>query len=270
MSRVCNCWLLSITPKRPLLQKHHRNCARRRRSGTIKSNSFFRAEGYFRIDLRMGNVNWDWLRIRCAKKVPASVNELNVQGSGTLYIEVLWTREPPRNHPLDHYVINARSVLQRYGYRLVVSPGTAFVASRLIDFASDIVCSPAGNLDVLNKIVTARREYLRKTALVVVLGAARQHTDADLDPNALLGKMIGREYGVFGNPYVVINFKKTSADGMTLLHEMGHAAGFHGHEDDEGRRTAVSHHRIMSYGPRRNTLTAEQVENFNKAFFRRM
>jgi hypothetical protein len=243
-------------------------CRTRALSNSQKQFTFLR-EGYFRIDLRMDTGNWDWLRIRCANQKPAEAADLNAQGSGTLNLQVLWTRLPPPNHPLVHYVTNARMLLEQHGFRLSVSPGTTYVASRLIDFPRDIVCTHAGNLDDLSPVVTARQEYGIANSLVVVLGPARQHTDANQDPGNLNGITVGSEYGVSGNPYVLINFNNVTADGMTLVHEMGHAAGQVGHDDEGANVTPTRYHRAMSYGPRRNALTAAQVANFNQAFFRR-
>lgn len=62
------------------------------------------------------------------------------------------------------------------------------------------------------------------------------------------------------NPFVVLNVHTPAVDGATLLHEMGHAAGFCDHSQ------VTSH--FMSYGTMRNEVTAGHITNFSKAFFR--
>jgi hypothetical protein len=216
----------------------------------------FLKEGFFRLELRMGQTNWDWARVRCASKAEATAA---AKGSGTLYVDVLWAGNPPPQ-TLQHYVINARMVLERHGFKLRVTPGTTPTSPSQLDFRDQVVAQVGQNIEDLAKLVVKRPEY-QSGNLVVVAASARQHTDPDKDTGGLMGLTVGSDYGVTGNPFVLIAANNASADGMTLLHEMCHAAGFHDHNFDQPRS-------IMSYGPRRNELQAERVRQLDAAFFK--
>jgi hypothetical protein len=225
----------------------------------------FLKEGWFRVELRMGDVNWDWARIKSVAK--ATAKKSSVKGSGALNLEILWAGKPSNNN-LPHYLTNARILLEQYGFKLNFNMNGDFQSSKLLDFQKDIVVSAAGNLDELAKVVVQRPEYKKGDSLVVVMGAARQHTDADKDDGGFRGICVGEEYGVTGNHFVLLNYNGTSPDGMTLLHEMTHAAGYHGHPGESGRK-ADTPRNVMTYGWRRNELDEEGLRKLNAAFFRK-
>jgi hypothetical protein len=228
----------------------------------------FRKEGRFRLDLRMGTAVWDWARIFVnAGKAVAPKSEL--KGSGTLNLEILWTGRPD-NNPLPHYISNTRNLLQHYGFKLNFNINGDYQPSKLIDFKTEVIVSAAGNLDQLAKVVVARPEYKKGDSVVVVMAPARQHTDAAMDDGSLNGISVGSDYGVTGNMFVLMNYNKVVPDGMTLLHEMCHCAGYHGHAGENGRpvNREQNARNVMAYAHRRNELDAEAVRNLNAAFFR--
>src|SRR4051794_24861742 len=63
--------------------------------------------------------------------------------------------------------------------------------------------------------------------------------------------------------YVIINSDLTSKDGVTLLHEIGHAADL-GHQ---GTGTSDAVENFMNYGENRTNMTAIQVKAIAKGYF---
>lgn len=227
----------------------------------------FNREGKFRLDLRMGNTVWDWARIWVNGAKPAAPKS-DLKGSGTLNLEILWTGRPGNNN-LPHYINNARILLQHYGFKLNFNINGDFQSSKLIDFPKDIIASPIGNLDKLAKVVIERPEYKKANSLVVVMGPAREHTEAEKDDGRFDGISVGPDYGVVGNMFVLVNYNKMVPDGMTLLHEMCHCAGYYAHPGQNGRPYNESSPRnVMAYAWRRNELDTEAVRLLNTAFFR--
>ena len=69
--------------------------------------------------------------------------------------------------------------------------------------------------------------------------------------------------------FVLLNYNKMVPDGMTLLHEMCHCAGYHDHAGESGRpKDEAVLRNVMAYAWRRNELDAEAVRLLNGAFFR--
>ena len=67
-------------------------------------------------------------------------------------------------------------------------------------------------------------------------------------------------------PFVVINSEEESQDGVTLLHEMGHAANVPGRKDAPVGKDDVVHN-FMEYGENRNDMHKQQVIAIAKAYF---
>jgi hypothetical protein len=67
-------------------------------------------------------------------------------------------------------------------------------------------------------------------------------------------------------PFVVINSEEESQDGVTLLHEMGHAADVPGRKDAPVGKDDVVHN-FMEYGDNRNDMHKQQVIAIAKAYF---
>jgi hypothetical protein len=221
-----------------------------------QSQFTFLQEGFFRLELRMDKSNWDWARVRCAKKAAATPV---AKGSGTLNVEVLWVGSPSST-VLQHNITNSRMILEKHGFKLSVTPGAEVTSDRQLSFTGPVIVQPGQNLEDLAKVVVKRSEYT-SGKLVLVMASARQHTDADKDNGGFRGIAVGPDYGVTGNQFILINSDAASADGMTLVHEMCHVAGFHDHNFEQ-------HRNVMSYGPRRNELEAERVKQLDKAFFK--
>ena len=67
-------------------------------------------------------------------------------------------------------------------------------------------------------------------------------------------------------PFVVINSEEESQDGVTLLHETGHAADVPGRKDAPVGKDDVVHN-FMEYGDNRNDMHKPQVIAIAKAYF---
>jgi hypothetical protein len=221
----------------------------------------FIKEGTFRVELRNGTAVWDWMRLTISNKLTSGWKDYQAVASGTLKVQVLWTKEPPAQNPLQYYALVATMLLKQHGLALDIKPGLDFVSSARLEFEKDIVASPAGNLDDLHRKLKQNIEYNKGERLMVVLGPARQHTDADKDPGDLAGKTVSSaDTGIPGNPFIVLNVNHTSRDGATLLHEMCHVAGFQDHNFEDPTN-------VTSYGKFRNRLQRERIQELSSAFF---
>lgn len=221
---------------------------------------FFGDSTSYRIILKMGTAVWDWMRVHVTKNTPDVIANHAV-ASGTLNVEVLWA--VPQGvgfNFLPHSMTVTQLLLAKHGLKLKLNPGTAYDGTRFISgFEDGVICSYAkwGNLDRLANKLKENPRY-RKDALMVIMANAREESIQNGDNHK---KVTGVTVSQFKqvNPFVVLNVHTPAVDGATLLHEMGHAAGFCDHSE------TVSH--FMSYGTMRNEVTAGHITNFSKAFF---
>jgi hypothetical protein len=228
---------------------------------TVAAKRFqFKDTGNFRIALRMGGHVWDWMRVYVAQSAPDSIANKAVT-DGALNVDIVWAaKEGFGLNTLPHTVTVARLLLEKHGLKLNVNPGTGYNASRYLPgFESGIVCTygTGGNLEKVADSLKAK-SLSRSGALTVIMANARETADASQDSGRLAGATVSQYKQV--NPFVVLNLNTGSVDGATLLHEMGHAAGFCTHA-----KGAPAH--FMSYGAMRNEITKEHVANFRNSFF---
>jgi hypothetical protein len=226
----------------------------------------FSGKASFRVELRMGDSMWDWLRVDTTK-VPKDVGDYAAKGGGKVKVEVVWTKKPSMKNPMPHYKTVAEMMLKTHGYALDIK-GFEYNDSQKLNFGDIIVGvgGDNGNLGGLSQALSQQRaDYNRGDKLYVVVGPARQNADETKDPGNLAGQTVEKPQGALGKPYVVINMDSASADGATLLHEMCHAAGYH-HGDKNGVEDKDDKN-VMSYGSRRNLVHKDNIENLQKAFF---
>lgn len=199
----------------------------------------FKGVSTFRVELRMGDAMWDWLRVD-TKTAGKDSSTFAATGTGKVKVEVLWTKEPG-NNPMTHYKTVAEMMLKTHGYKLDIK-GDKFDQSRLLKFGDIItgVSGDNGNLGGLSQALAQQKaDYLRGDKLYVIVGRARQMENESADPANLAGQSVEKAQGALGKPYVVINMDISSSDGATLLHEMCHAAGYH-HGDDHVSKTTTT------------------------------
>jgi hypothetical protein len=225
-----------------------------------KEFQFFEESTTARIILKMGTAVWDWMRIHVTKNVPAGIANPTM-ASGKLNVEVLWAVPQGVGYNfLPHSMTVTELILAKHGLKLKLNPGTAYDSTRFISgFEDGVICSYAswGNLDKLaNKIKESPR--YRKDALMVVMANARQESIQNGDNHKKLNGVTVSQFKVV-NPFVVLNVHTPAVDGATLLHEMGHAAGFCDHSQ------TASH--FMSYGTMRNEVNGGHIKQFADSFF---
>jgi hypothetical protein len=225
-----------------------------------KEFQFFEQSTTARIILKMGSAVWDWMRIHITKNVPEVIAKHAVT-SGALNVEVLWS--VPQGvgfNFLPHSMTVTQLILGKHGLKLNLNPGTSYDSTRYIGgFDDGVICSynSWGNLDKLaNKLKESPR--YRKDALMVVMANAREESMQNADNHKKLTGVTVSQYKQV-NPFVVLNVHTPAVDGATLLHEMGHAAGFCDHSQ------TASH--FMSYGTMRNEVTGGHIDDFRKSFF---
>ena len=224
----------------------------------------FAAKGTYRIELRNGINVWDWLRVSCDVKPPETIADNKTKGSGTLNVHVVWaTAGPPHPDPLPHYITVARLLFEKHGFQLAITPITpTFSEPRIKGYEKGVVCEKNyGNVQGLAAEVAKLPQYSSGKSVVVVMANARQTIEEYQDDGSLAGQTVtSQEFGISGNPFIILNANNRALDGATLAHEMGHAAGFCDH-------SGVTSH-VMSYGPRRNELPSGRIQDLDKAFFR--
>jgi hypothetical protein len=225
-----------------------------------KEFQFFEESTSARIILKMGSAVWDWMRVYVTKNVPAAIANPTV-ASGNINVEVLWA--VPQGvgfNFLPHSTTVTDLILAKHGLKLKLNPGTAYDSTRFLGgFEDGVICSYAswGNLDKLaNKIKESPR--YRKDALMVVMANAREESVQNGDNHKKLNGVTVSQFKAV-NPFVVLNVHTPAVDGATLLHEMGHAAGFCDHSQ------TASH--FMSYGTMRNEVNGGHIQDFVKSFF---
>jgi hypothetical protein len=219
----------------------------------------FKKPNFYRLELKMGEAVWDWCRVDCDPK--NSVAPKEAMGSGTINLELLWSKQPkPGKNPIGWYVTVADLLLQKHGFKLNVVGGTEYTPGRALAFGEDVVVQKlVGNVSGLTAAVSKRPEYAKPNRVVVVCGPARQHIEEGKDFEPFQGQHIGKADENYGTPYALINTDERSPDGATLLHEVIHCAG--GQHNKRCRD-------VIDYGYRRNGLNADIVEYLQKAFFR--
>jgi hypothetical protein len=223
----------------------------------------FPKSGNFRIELRMGIHVWDWMRVACSPTVPGEHANLGAKGSGVLNLHVIWaTDKAPAANPLPHYITVASLLLEKHGFKLSITPGSAYYDSpRIRGFEAGVVCQKDyGNMQGLAAALKNNPVYAAGKKLVVVMANARETIEAWKDDGRLTGQAVMQDVTGGNPPFIILNVNSRSVDGATLVHEMGHAAGFCEHS------SAQAH--VMSYGPRRNQLPKRHITDFQNAFFR--
>jgi hypothetical protein len=226
----------------------------------------FKGRASFRVELRMGDAMWDWMRVDTTK-VPKDAADYSAKGTGKVKVEVVWTKQPASKNPMPHYKTVAEMMLKTHGYKLDIK-GFEYSDTRKLNFGDIIVGvgGDNGNLGGLSQALSSQMaDYNRGDKLYVVVGPARQNADQTKDPGNLAGQTVEKAQGATGKPYVVINVDNPSSDGATLLHEMCHAAGYH-HGDKNGVEDKDEKN-VMSYGTRRNLVHKDHIEDLQKAFF---
>lgn len=220
----------------------------------------FKESGQYRIVLKMGTAIWDWMRVYVMQQAPEAVANKEM-ATGTLNVDIIWAVKANVGiNYLPHAMQVSELLLAKHGLKLKINPNTEYSNARYLDgFENGIICryDQWGNLgEVADKLKA--KGFDRQNALTVIMGNAREVPNAEDDTKRLAGCTVSKYTQV--KPFVVLNVNAASVDGATLLHEMGHAAGFCDHE------SASSH--FMSYGTLRNEVTKGHIRNFAKAFFR--
>lgn len=220
-------------------------------------NFQFKESGQYRIVLKMGTAIWDWMRVYVMQKAPDSIAGKKVI-SGTINVNFVWAvSENVGINYLPHTLQVTELILAKYGLKLNAQHSKYTATRHLPGFEGGIVCryDQYGNLQKVHDQMVAKGFFV-DNALTVVMGNAREVPNASDDTKRLAGCTVSN----YKNKFIVLNVNAVSVDGATLLHEIGHAAGFCAHE------SAGSH--FMSYGTMRNEVTKGNIDQFAIAPFR--
>jgi hypothetical protein len=217
-----------------------------------------------RIVLKMGSAVWDWMRVHVKINVPAEISNRET-GTGTLKVEVMWAvPDGVGINSLPHATTVARLILAKHGMGLQVGPSLSWNPANYIRGFEDGVIASFHNWGNIGKL--AAKLPPKPDSVIVVMCNLR---DEPIQNNGNHKKVTGATFNLDGSAdntqkkrFIVLNVHAASVDGATLIHEMGHAAGFcckdSVHSDDS------SH--FMSYGTMRNEA-AGSIGKFQEAFF---
>ncbi len=182
-----------------------------------------------RVELVMNGTSvWDYFEVSVVSgSLPPGFNQQQDYvhpGNRKVLVTAFWSKNATPN-TFSHTAEVARLILARHGLVLHITPGVLPAAPHTLAF--DEVVQFGGQIEAL-------REQAEKTGLaadnklvVIVVPCSEKLDGAGEDSKTPYGWNFPA--GKFRRPFVVINSTKTSATAVTLLHEIGHAAGL-GHE----------------------------------------
>jgi hypothetical protein len=163
-----------------------------------------------------------------------------------------WTSNTTKNNA-PSYVAGANKLLQEHNLVLDICPGTEKVAERTLPFNEMVNTSHEEELRNL-----AHKNHYHEGRIPVIFCRFAGPVGADSDTN---GYVVRLENWL---PFILINVDNDSADGVTLLHEIGHASGC----EHEKSTSSDAYPNFMSYPPPNRTgILRNQVIKLAKSYF---
>jgi len=183
-----------------------------------------------RIELVMKGVSvWDYFEasVITGSLPPGFAQQQDYVHPGNLKVKVtaFWSKNASPN-TFSHTGEVSRLILGRHGLALHFNPGLLPTEHHRLPF--DEIVQFGGQIETL-------REQVDKTGLasdsnlVVIVAPCSETLDGAGDDSKTPYGWTFPSSGKFRRPFVVINSAKTSPTAVTLVHEIGHAAGL-GHE----------------------------------------
>ncbi len=144
-------------------------------------------------------------------------------GKQKVRVVAFWSKNASPN-TFSRSIEIARLILGRHGLSLEVRPGTMPAAPHILPFNN--VVEAGGDIETLRDQVEATG-LAQGNALVAIIAPVANILSGGGDEKSAFGWKFPA--GKWAREFVVINSAKSSRPGVTLLHEIGHAAGL-GHE----------------------------------------
>jgi hypothetical protein len=157
--------------------------------------------------------------------------------------------------PSTRYFEVAEKMLKEHGLGLDIAPGRVKMASNTLAYGEQIYLE--SQADDLRKLAEGAGA-VEGNRLIVIFVPFKSAVGNETDVNGL----VRRDMPGF-KPFVLINTNHMSADGVTLLHEIGHAADCEHIAASSG--DVVQN--FMSYGGNRSDMLRDQVIKISKSFF---
>lgn len=175
-----------------------------------------------------------------------------------LKITFFWSAKARGESITPALVQKAQEVLRGNGdqFLLDVLPSPAYLSFDKDVFESEACDNP--DLKELNALAEKSSLYAADR-LPIILYRSLEVLDAYGQVRDVLAHGCGCKSTVNNRAFVTINVRKVAADNVTLLHEIGHAAGNdHRFSDDTN---------FMSYGKTRTKVDKDQAVKFGNAYF---
>jgi hypothetical protein len=181
-----------------------------------------------RIELVMqGQGVWDYFEVSVsAGTLPAGWGQQHNYidpGHHTVRVTAYWAKSATPN-TFARSVDVARLILENHGMKLSVKPGPLPDPSHQLPFNGE-VSSGSDIIELRKQVDTLNPESDRQ--VVIVAPCASHLAGAGDDQGTPYGWTFHGDYagGTWSDDYIVINSSNWSPTGVTLLHEIGHAAG---------------------------------------------
>lgn len=222
-----------------------------------------------KIELVMaGQAVWDYFEVSVLKGAlpPGFDQQQNYvhPGSRRVQVAAFWSKNAAPNTFARSAEIS-RLILARHGLKLEVTPGSQPSGNHVLPF--DEVVKFGGQIETLREQVEATG--LAANRLIAINVPCADKLDGAVDDNSTPFGWQFPASGRWAKPFVVINSAKWSGAGVTLLHEIGHAAGL-GHEySKEGSTVAnfMNEPSFNEFAAPGTSMYRKQVIAIANAFF---
>jgi len=226
-----------------------------------------------RIELVMnGGAVWDYFEVSVVSgSLPPGFDKQQDYvhpGNRKVLATAFWSKNATPN-TFSHTAEVARLILARHGLTLQITPGVSI--SPLYTLPFDELVQFGGQIETLREQVDKTGLASDNKLVVIVVPCSEKLYGAGDDSGTPYGWTFpaSMELGKFKKPFVVINSAKTSSTAVTLLHEIGHAAGL-GHEHG-GPGAVVANFmnepQYLNYKTPGTSMYRSQVVTIANAFF---
>jgi hypothetical protein len=223
-----------------------------------------------KIELLMGEVAWDYFEVGTySGSLPKGYSKLHnyvEPGTKQVKLSVFWTKNAWPNTFVKTAEV-CRLVLERHGLRLSLIPGVLRIDQHVLSFDEEI--DAGGQIEELTEQVQKSGVSL-SGRLVVINAPVRTELSGSVgNEQSPFGWTWPASSAPWGKNFVVLNSKKTSPTALSLLHEIGHAAGLE-HMYDDAKSIEASFMSAPERGKYKEpgpAVLAPQVKKIANAFF---
>lgn len=183
------------------------------------------------------------------------LHEYKHPGNGNVRLTLFWASNVPQD-PAPGLLSAAEGVLNQHGLGLNVLPARQKQSSAILSYSESLYLDQ--QVEDLRRLACGRGDP--PSRLVVIFCLFRGPLGSETDTNGITYR---ETPNVSWYPFVLINAGRQAPDGLTLLHEIGHAAGLN--HVPKGPNDVVAN--FMSYASGRTDMLRNQVIAIANSFF---